>query len=204
MEQTLDSAVHLFTKRQNIILDVAARIFAERGFSGTDVQLIADAAEVGKGTVYRNFGTKEELFLAAVDSEMRVLTEVLLEASEHESDPLDSLRAVVRSYLAHIESNPRAVELLIVERAVFKDRAESTYIRYKESLRGYWEELMSRLVENGTFRALPPQRIFDLISDTLYGVIFTNHFANRHDSCEEQAEAILDMFMNGFMRERST
>lgn len=203
MEQALDSAIHRYTKRQNSILDVAARIFAERGFTGTDVQLIADAAEVGKGTVYRNFGTKEELFLAAVDSEMRVLTEVLLEASERESDPLDSLRGVVRSYLAHIAANPRAVELLILERAVFKDRSESTYIRYKESLRGYWEELMARLVENGTFRALPPHLIFDLISDTLYGVIFTNHFANRHESCEEQAEAILDMFMNGFMRRRT-
>lgn len=204
MEQVLDSATHGLTKRQNGILDVAARIFAERGFSGTDVQLIADAAEVGKGTVYRNFGTKEELFLAAVDREMRVLTEVLLDASERGSDPLDSLRGVVRSYLAHIESNPRIVELLILERAVFRNRAESTYIRYKESLRGYWEELMSRLVENGTFRALSPHHIFDLISDTLYGVIFTNHFANRHESCEKQAEAILDMFMNGFMQERDT
>lgn len=204
MEQALDTGTHGLTERQNDILDVAARIFAERGFSGTDVQVIADAAEMGKGTIYRNFGTKEDLFLAAVDREMRVLTEVLLDASEHESEPLDSLRAVVRSYLAHIESTPRTVELLILERAVFKDRSESTYIRYKESLRGYWEGLMARLVENGTFRALPPHRIFDLISDTLYGVIFTNHFANRHESCEEQAEAILDMFMNGFMRERVT
>ena len=50
-------------KRQ-AILDQAIRTFAELGFRGTDVQVIADGAGVGKGTVYRYFRSKQDLFWA--------------------------------------------------------------------------------------------------------------------------------------------
>ena len=50
-------------KRQ-AILEQAIRTFAELGFRGADVQVIADRAGVGKGTVYRYFHSKEDLFWA--------------------------------------------------------------------------------------------------------------------------------------------
>jgi len=46
------------------MLETALRIFARDGFHNADVQVIADEAGVGKGTVYRHFGNKQELFLA--------------------------------------------------------------------------------------------------------------------------------------------
>ena len=48
------------------ILDAAVLTFAAHGYNQTDVQEIADRVGVGKGTVYRHFGNKEALFLAAV------------------------------------------------------------------------------------------------------------------------------------------
>ncbi len=47
-------------KRQ-AILDAALDLFAERGFHGTAVPLVADRAQVGAGTVYRYFASKEAL-----------------------------------------------------------------------------------------------------------------------------------------------
>lgn len=46
------------------ILSVSLKVFAREGFGNADVQVIADLAGVGKGTVYRHFGNKEQLFLA--------------------------------------------------------------------------------------------------------------------------------------------
>ena len=51
--------------RRKAILDAAIQVFAELGYRGTDVQMIADRAGIGKGTVYRNYETKEGLFWAA-------------------------------------------------------------------------------------------------------------------------------------------
>jgi AcrR family transcriptional regulator len=43
------------------ILDVALRLMAEQGFHNTPMALVAKEAQVGIGTIYRYFTTKEEL-----------------------------------------------------------------------------------------------------------------------------------------------
>src|SRR5271156_5605242 len=57
------------------ILQIAAKIFAREGYRNTDVQEIADQLGIGKATIYRAFGTKEELFFATVDNGMSRLNE---------------------------------------------------------------------------------------------------------------------------------
>ena len=64
---------HLQERRRAEILDAATKVFSSRGFAAADVQEIADKTGVGKGTIYRYFSSKEELFLAAVDHGMRNL-----------------------------------------------------------------------------------------------------------------------------------
>jgi len=45
------------------IVDTAIRLFSERGFEGPTIDEIAAAAEIGKGTVYNYFSTKEEILV---------------------------------------------------------------------------------------------------------------------------------------------
>jgi TetR/AcrR family transcriptional repressor of mexJK operon len=49
------------------ILDAATEVFLREGFSRASVDAIAEAAGVGKQTVYGHFGDKQRLFLAAVE-----------------------------------------------------------------------------------------------------------------------------------------
>ena len=46
------------------LLDAAARVLAERGFSGASLDEVAAVAGFTKGAVYSNFKNKEDLFLA--------------------------------------------------------------------------------------------------------------------------------------------
>jgi AcrR family transcriptional regulator len=48
------------------ILDVARRLFLERGLAGTSVDEIARLARAGKPTIYARFPDKETLFTAVV------------------------------------------------------------------------------------------------------------------------------------------
>jgi AcrR family transcriptional regulator len=48
------------------ILSVAYGIFAERGYEGTSLERVADAAGFSKGAVYSNFASKDELFYELV------------------------------------------------------------------------------------------------------------------------------------------
>jgi AcrR family transcriptional regulator len=47
--------------KRDRILDAALVLFAERGFHGTPVPLVAEKAGVGAGTIYRYFASKEAL-----------------------------------------------------------------------------------------------------------------------------------------------
>jgi AcrR family transcriptional regulator len=47
-------------------IDAARALFAERGYQGVSVRDIAGAAEVSEALIFRNFGTKEQLFEEAV------------------------------------------------------------------------------------------------------------------------------------------
>ncbi len=61
------TAVRPTNKRERLVL-AAAEVFAAKGYSGTRVADIAVRAEVGKGTVYEYFSSKEELLFAVFES----------------------------------------------------------------------------------------------------------------------------------------
>jgi AcrR family transcriptional regulator len=75
---------------RSVILDVARRQFAERGFAATAVRPIAEQAGISVQTLYSTFGSKQGLLLALVDT-IREQTDApntwqLIERSE---DPLE-------------------------------------------------------------------------------------------------------------------
>jgi AcrR family transcriptional regulator len=52
---------------RELVLEAAARVFAERGFHATSLDAIAEEAGFSRGAVYYNFADKEELFLELLD-----------------------------------------------------------------------------------------------------------------------------------------
>ncbi|MFI9383710.1 TetR/AcrR family transcriptional regulator [Kutzneria sp. NPDC052558] len=50
-------------RTRELLLDAAARVFAQKGFAGASVDEIAEAAGYSIGAVYSNFGGKEQLFV---------------------------------------------------------------------------------------------------------------------------------------------
>lgn len=56
-------------RRRPLILDAALEVFAARGYAGTTMQAIADAAGVTKPVVYDCFGNRDELLLALLARE---------------------------------------------------------------------------------------------------------------------------------------
>jgi AcrR family transcriptional regulator len=190
---------NLYRQRQDEILDAAAPLFARHGYRQTDVQELADTIGVAKGTVYNYFPSKEALFLATVDRVMRRLQGAVQEAAESQPESLERIAAAVRAHLAFFDTHPEFVELLIVERAEFKDRLTPTYFRYKEANEDKWRRLTEKLIRDGRVRPIPVDRMMDVISDLLYGAIFTNAFARRSKSFEQQAEDVLDVMWHGIL-----
>lgn len=77
------------TAAQTRVLDAALKLIAERGVSGTSLQMIADAMGVTKAAVYRQFKTKEEIVIAITERELGALEDAV-EAAEAEGEAAEA------------------------------------------------------------------------------------------------------------------
>ncbi len=187
----------LAARRREEILAAAIGQFASTGFAGTDLESIAAELGCAKGTLYRYFPSKATLFRDAVDEIMRKLVEQL--SAPAGVDPLEQLENGVRAFLSYFHANPTYVEMLIQERAQFRDRQRPTYYRYRDASRPEWERWLRAMMKDGRLRKVPPARVLDVLGDLMYGTIFVNYFACRKKTLQQQAEDVLDVLLNGLL-----
>ena len=190
----------LVERRRAAILDAAAKLFAAKGFAHADTQELADTIEVSKGTIFRYFPTKRELFEASIQRSLDRLRQAVDAAADAVADPLRKLLAAMTGYLRFFDENPEVVELLILERAEFKDR-KSSYFDHKEKCTedDGWLLLLAGLIADGRFRNIPTERIKNVIGDLLYGTMFSNHMSGRTRALESQAHDLFDIVFHGLL-----
>jgi AcrR family transcriptional regulator len=186
-------------KRREDILEMAIKLFARDGFADADLQDLAHMLKVGKGTLYRHFGSKKKLFLAAADRVMHSLRRHVDATIVGIDDPLEQISTAIRAYLEFFHHHPEAVEMLILERAEFRDRKRPTYFEHRDVNVERWRDLYRDLIAQGRIRALSPERISDVIGDLLYGAMFVNYIAKRHRPPAEAARDIIDIVFNGIL-----
>lgn len=189
----------LAARRQEEILSAAAAAFARRGYPDTDVQEVAAAAGVAKGTVYLYFPSKERLFLATVDRAMTRLCETVRGVCSEVADPLDRLEMAIGAYLSFFRDHPDFAELLIIERAEYRDRKTPTYLEHRETHSCDWGDVFTQLMHEGRVRSMPVERVLGVLSDMLYGTMFTNHFSGRTRPPAEQARDLIDVLFHGIL-----
>jgi AcrR family transcriptional regulator len=188
----------LAAKRKGEILRCAIRHFARHGFRNADLDAIAAELKCAKGTLYHYFETKVDLFSQAVDLVMRELLEAT-ESKKESDDPIENLEFGVRTFLTFFDTHPEYVELIVQERAEFRDRKNPTYFKYRSVSDFRCADSMRQSMASGWFREMPLERALDAIGDRLYGTIFVNHFAGRTKTLEQQATDVLDTLFRGLL-----
>lgn len=119
------------------ILEAARTCFGERGFARATVRDIATRAGVTHGLVLRQFGSKEQLFLAAVPGH-RELDEVIA------GDPETLPERVARAFVDRMEANAAVDPLVVLLRSIASDQraAAKLYAAMEAgSIRAYREVL---------------------------------------------------------------
>lgn len=144
---TRADAVH----NRALLLDTAQELFRENGVDAVSMTAIAQAAGVGKGTLYRHFENKTELCQALLDSDQQSLQNRTLSHLRTHSDPLDNLRWFVAEVLAFINRNYN-----------FLSTAELTqFLEHPAHI--WWRRTIAKLLEQ-----LHPPGDVEYIADVLY------------------------------------
>ena len=178
------------------ILEQAIRTFAEFGFRGTDVQVIADRAGVGKGTVYRYFHNKEDLFWATTFEVMLRLERHLFGAMEGVEGACARIRASAIAYAKFFEANPSYLEMFVQDRAEFRGTGPESHREYHQKLIRRFEHILQQGIEAGELRPLDTHTTTHTLGSLLYGiVVLGGHLTPL--SAVEMAEHSIDIFLQG-------
>ena len=188
-------------RRRQEILDAAALFFARLGYPNSDLKLLAEELGVAKGTLYRYFPSKKHLFLATVDNCMQQLNEHVSMASFQVESPLDRVEYALRAYFRFFDTHPYVVDLIVQERAEFKDR--SMTVPFDKDNGAIWKQYFAELTERGVLRDVPVERLVDTMCSLLYGVIFNKFVSGFSDSLESKTEDVLDIVFNGLLKEKN-
>lgn len=103
--------------REQQILDVAGRVFAQSGYHAASMDEIAAQADVTKPLVYAYFGSKEELYLAYIQRAGRELMVRMRGAAAPDAPPHDRLQAGVLEFLRFVDERRDGWQVLHAEAA---------------------------------------------------------------------------------------
>jgi AcrR family transcriptional regulator len=101
-----------------VILDAALEVFARRGYNGSSIDEIAQAAGISKALIYEHFPSKRDLHVSLIERHVQEIFERLA-ASAATSDPGEvRLRGGVDAFLEFVETRRAAFQM------VFRDAVE--------------------------------------------------------------------------------
>lgn len=110
-----DSAAAPRSSGEQAILDAAVRLFSKRGFDGVSMRTIAQEAGVSKSNIYHHFRSKEELYLAIMQTSAARLSELVDTLAEGGGSFEQRLRDFARAHLEHLFGQAMTVRLLLRE-----------------------------------------------------------------------------------------
>jgi AcrR family transcriptional regulator len=129
------------------LLDAALAVVAARGYDRTSLDQVAAAAGFTKGAVYSNFATKDELFLALLDREVRARVAAVRRALSTAEGPRD-----VGARLAGALAADPAWQLLAADfwrRAVRDPAVRGQFVAHRLELRELVAEAITDLLPSG-------------------------------------------------------
>ena len=103
------------------LLGAAVQVLARKGFHDTKITDIAAEADVGVGTFYLHFETKDALFDALVDDTVRRLKAAVDEARLATSDPIERLRSANDAFCRFAERNREVFRIVFGHAAAYHD-----------------------------------------------------------------------------------
>jgi AcrR family transcriptional regulator len=176
------------------ILQSAMELFGERRFEDVPIDDIAARAGVGKGSVYRQFGSKEQLYAASViEGFIQLRNQIETALAMAQSIP-ERISAIVHHTLAYFWT--RRQFFVLLRDPTKLPRAQE--VRYRKE-RGQLSAMVSEVLREGArHRLIRHDLDFDLMAESLLGMIRgIQRYKADHVTLEEAVKTAVTTFLYG-------
>ena len=144
--------------RRASILETAARLICEKGYEGTSIQDIADAAGLTKAGLYHHIRSKEHLLLEIQNYGMDVFEERVLHAVMPIEDPLERLKACMEKNVRLVtEGWSKEVTIILHEHATLTGEARAHINARKKRYVRFLEQAFREAMQQRRIRRVNPR-----------------------------------------------
>jgi len=181
--------------KETSILEAASRVFARRPFHEVLIDDIAAEAGIGKGTIYRYFETKDDLYFATSLYALDHLAAALEKARAAEDSAGQRLERIAREILGFFWERPHLVAMFA--RHERTDR-EAQILKRRESIVKLVQEAILSGIERREFRGIDARIGAELFLGMTRAA---NLFRRREDTLEHLVDDVVGVFCRGvFLR----
>jgi len=147
-----------FRKREEEILERAQELFIEHGEDKVTVEMIADAVNIGKGTIYKHFETKDEIYLRLMIRYEEELAELFDRLNESGSEDRAKL---AKDYFSFRMREPEKYALFdrLEHKLTNKTSCPELVARLHEIRASNMDKLVASIkakIDDGTLEDVPP------------------------------------------------
>ena len=194
--------------RPQELLDAALALFVEKGFAATRSEEIAARAGVAKGTLYRYFPSKDELFKVMVRDNLSVhIAESAAQAAQYDGAIAELLTEMMRAWWAKVGHGNAGVvcKIMMVEARNFPELARFYVDEVITPSKALIGSLIERGIRTGEFRAVPVEATVHMLLAPMLHILLHEHSFGAHDCCnpgmapEDLLEAQMALLLHGLL-----
>ena len=155
------------------ILEVAEKLFSEKGFEGTSIRDISKHAKINIAMVSYYFGSKERLLEALIlykTSDLKLQLENLLQEN---LEPIEKVNKLIEIYINRISCNKGIFRVLHFE--LNSEKREKSMIAFTELKKGNLKALESIIAQGQLKGVFRKDVIIPLLTPTIIGTFFHFH-----------------------------
>jgi AcrR family transcriptional regulator len=192
------------------ILEAAKVVFFRDGFMRANLDEVAQIAGVAKGTLYRYFENKADLYVAILADNGQVFEEKMRESASGPGLAVDRIRSLGRFYYGHWTQHREYFQIFwaLENQNVIGDLP----LEAVEDVKALWEsclqilaDLVAAGVEEGAFAPCDAWEVANILWTVANGIIQTEHVAPRRELRGQELETVfhdtVELFLRGIAAE---
>ncbi len=178
---------------RDTILRAAETVFTRRDYHEVQMDDVAAACGVGKGTLYRYFPSKRDLYLAVTFDGIGRLRDELAAAVASSESAAGKIEQIVRRTLGFFWDR-RGFFALIHRNELEADADVREWVTTRAELTRLVEQTIRRAIAAGDLRRVDPR----IATEILFGMMrAVNRYRTRADAFEPLVQSVIDVFMRG-------
>ncbi len=158
-------------EKEILILENASEIFAQKGYANTNIIDIAKKSNIGKGTIYNYFESKEDMFLKVIKYQLDKFLSTIMKSLNGINNIKVYLETYIEKSLDYYSQNSYSFDILLWSSKSLLDKAMETIQETQHAYLVKFKKQFSKDFEKISFIS-NPELIFLTIQSGIFAMMY--------------------------------